>query len=234
MNMNMNMKVLSTASFIVFFVLAKFSWASESTPIEEDASAALDPIRYLEEKMPIYTYIYRMKNRFTEDDEDILQDLVDNRHKVNDFPHIYSALHRAIEKMDADLVRWLVENGAEICYGLRSKTDKTILSERDRSGKPELLIAHLETNFQSNRRDDAIEIMHILSEHGYQDVIIDFKAKKANFIEVRKVWANQVGIDEETLQVHPNSVSASLAASTNASVVGDYSDDDASVDSDEL
>ena len=145
----MNLFNLLTSSTFILFAFIRFAATSVPKP-----TCVTD----LETKMPIYTAVY---NHNGQDTQKLLA-FLDSHPGDLDLdlcPYKRSALHRAIELMDPDLVHWLIKKGAKFEYGIHNNE---LLPARERASNPPHLVGHLEEYFRSEKEAEAIAILYIL------------------------------------------------------------------------
>lgn len=156
-----------------------------------DASGKSDSVKRLEEDMPIYTAIYNYDKSQNSDINSFKQNLETfDINSLNKFPYKRSALHRAIEHMEPELVKWLLNKGAKSDYGLDTAGNVIQIADQ-----PAHLVGHLEQYYNNTKDADAAK--NILTELKKYVNISNWPAKTKEFIGLRNDWNNTLPADEK-------------------------------------
>ena len=176
--------LLTSITFIVYGILGI-----------ADAGVPSAAVKKLESEMPIYTAIYNYDKTIENDMTDFIDKLdkifaVPKNQNINAYPNKRSALHRAIEHMEPDLVQWLIDKTAKADYGADSSGNVNVIKK---AGEPAHLLGHLEQYYNTNKEAKAIEIIDYLFSKLGCDYIENWPAKTEKFKKLREKWNDDKG-----------------------------------------
>lgn len=200
----MNCFNLLTSSIFIIYGFIGFA-ATSSTPT--------DWLAEVKSKMELYVTVYNHDGT-----TDIVTELntkfpAPTLAELNAFPHRRSALHRAIEFLNYDLVNWLVTKGADFKYGLDDTG--SLLPARERAGKPKHLIGHLEEYYRPDKIAAVKDIMTLFQANGLK--VCEWPVKDKEFFEVRKDWGLKQTPPLTDCVFDENSTMASLSDASSSS-----------------
>jgi hypothetical protein len=201
----MNYFNLLTSSIFIVYGFIGYSAASGTKPA---------CVNTVETEMPLYTAVYNHDGTNTAaliTELDVT--LTGAKRDVNLFPYKRSALHRAIEILDHELVDWLITEGAAINYGLDPVSGE-LLPAKKRVGEPSHLVGHLEEYYRPGKDAEVINILDLLRVKGLD--VGAWPVKDKAFFDFRSAWGTDRGLGPDTFAFHENSTMASEAAKTSS------------------
>ena len=115
---------------------------------------------------------------------DLVTLLVDGGYDVNRNDGYYTALHHAVERSNAQMVKILLNSGAEV--NLRNRYNQTVLHEAVKNGNVEIIMILLNSGADVNARDKYnMTVLHYMAYDAYEKI---FKYRDIWLPRHRFVW----------------------------------------------
>jgi hypothetical protein len=161
----------------------------------DQASGNSAPIVEIEAEMPIY---YKIYNYYEGDDITSLKNDLDklalSGSELNSGPYKRSPLHRAIEHMEPELVKWLIDNNANVFHSA-DPTSGVYMSPKKATSKLAHLVGHLEDYYHEGVKDKVKSILTLLKENTTLN-IASYPVRTEEFKELRKEWNDNLPADQ--------------------------------------